>query len=79
MPVMIGWEDSGGEKMAVDYQMRILLVEDSKLTRKMEVNILKEVGFQHVVEANDGEEAIQKLQEEGEIDLILSDWNMQGG
>ncbi len=62
--------------MAVDYQMRILLVEDSKLTRKMEVNILKEAGFHHVVEANDGEEAIQKLQGEGEIDLILSDWNM---
>lgn len=62
--------------MSVDTQMKILLVEDSKITRKMEIKILKELGFNNLVEANDGEEAIQKLREEQEIRLIISDWNM---
>jgi chemotaxis signal transduction protein/CheY-like chemotaxis protein len=62
--------------MTIDFEMRILLVEDSGLTRKMEVKILKEAGFFNILEANDGQEAIQKLQEEGGLHLILSDWNM---
>jgi chemotaxis signal transduction protein/ABC-type nitrate/sulfonate/bicarbonate transport system substrate-binding protein len=56
--------------------MKILLVEDSKITRKMELKALNEIGFHNIVEADDGDEAIAKLQAEGDIHLILSDWNM---
>ena len=62
--------------MSVDTQMKILLVEDSRAIRKMQIKILKELGFNNLVEANDGEEAIQKLRKEEEIRLIISDWNM---
>ena len=62
--------------MSVDLQMKILLVEDSKLTRKMEVKILKEVGFTNIVEADDGDAAIQMLQKAEDVGLIISDWNM---
>lgn len=62
--------------MAVDPKMKILLVEDSGLTRKMEANILREAGFSNVVEAEDGEAAIRKLKEEKDVSLIISDWNM---
>lgn len=62
--------------MSLNPEMKILLVEDSKITRKMEIRILKELGFNNIVEADDGELAIQKLREDEEIDLIISDWNM---
>ncbi|MBW2108106.1 MAG: chemotaxis protein CheW [Deltaproteobacteria bacterium] len=62
--------------MALDLDMTILLVEDSDLTRKMELQILTQVGFNNVLEARNGEEAIQKLNQEPDIKLIISDWNM---
>ena len=62
--------------MSIDHEMKILLVEDSALTRKMEAKILNEVGFKNIVEAEDGEAAIQKLQEQKDVSLIISDWNM---
>jgi chemotaxis signal transduction protein/ABC-type nitrate/sulfonate/bicarbonate transport system substrate-binding protein/AmiR/NasT family two-component response regulator len=63
--------------MTVDKEMKILVVEDSGITRKMEIKILKELGFNQIVEATDGLEAIQKLEgvEKG-VQLIISDWNM---
>ena len=62
--------------MSLDTQMKILLVEHSKAIRKLQIKILKELGFNNLAEANDGEEAIQKLHKEEEIRLIISDWNM---
>ena len=62
--------------MPVNTQMKILLVEDSDITRKMEIKILKDIGFNNIIEASDGEEAIKKLREEEDIGLIISDWNM---
>ena len=61
--------------MSVDPNIAILLVEDSGIMRKMEMNVLKTVGFSNVVEAEDGNDAINKL-ESNPIDIILSDWNM---
>ena len=57
-------------------QIKILLVEDSSLTRKMEVNSLKEIGFSNIIDAENGEDAINKLVKEDDIGLIISDWNM---
>ncbi len=62
--------------MSVDLQMKVLLVEDSGLTRKMEVKILNEAGFNNIVEAEDGDVAIKTLQKEKDVGLIISDWNM---
>lgn len=57
-------------------EIKILLVEDSGLMRKMEKNIITSLGFENIIEAIDGDIAIAKLQEEEVIDLIISDWNM---
>ncbi len=62
--------------MDIDKKMKILVVEDSGITRKMEVKILRELGFDQIVEAKDGLDAILKLETEKEIRLIISDWNM---
>ncbi|KPA13659.1 response regulator receiver modulated CheW protein [Candidatus Magnetomorum sp. HK-1] len=61
--------------MSVDPNISILLVEDSGIMRKMEMSVLKSVGFNNVVEAEDGNDAIFKL-ESNPIDIVLSDWNM---
>ncbi|MCE5333348.1 MAG: chemotaxis protein CheW [Desulfobacteraceae bacterium] len=64
--------------MELDRDIKILLVEDSKMTRKLELKVLTELGFQNVVEADDGNSAIAKLTEHNDIRLIISDWNMPG-
>ena len=56
--------------------MKILLVEDSTITRKMEISCLKEIGFTNIIDAENGEDAINKLAKEDDIGLIISDWNM---
>jgi len=62
--------------MALDLGMKILIVEDFNVTRKLEIKALAKIGFHNIVEAENGESAIQKLREEKDIDLIISDWNM---
>lgn len=56
--------------------VRILLVEDAPVMRKLESKALKNLGFQSIVEAGDGDAAIEKLKGGEDIDLIISDWNM---
>jgi len=55
--------------------MRILIVDDFGTMRKILKNILKDLGYTDVVEAEDGESALQILRKE-KIDLVISDWNM---
>ena len=64
--------------MEIDRAMKILLVEDSKMTRKLELKVLTELGFKNVVEADDGDAAAAKLLEHSDIRLVISDWNMPG-
>jgi len=56
-------------------QIRILIVDDSGVMRKITKTHLAKIGYQNVVEASNGTEALAKLSEE-KIDLIISDWNM---
>jgi chemotaxis signal transduction protein/ABC-type nitrate/sulfonate/bicarbonate transport system substrate-binding protein len=56
--------------------MIILLVEDSEIMRKMETKIIKDLGFANVLEAKDGQDAIDLLKTDQKVDLIISDWNM---
>ncbi|HFQ81426.1 MAG TPA: response regulator [Desulfobacterales bacterium] len=56
--------------------IKILLAEDAKTMRRIEVNILNSLGYKNIIEADDGIHAKKLLQKTGDIDLIISDWNM---
>lgn len=60
----------------IDPNITILLVEDAGLMRKLEMKALGSLQFTNVIEAEDGDDAINKLQSSDKIDLIISDWNM---
>ncbi|RMF56645.1 MAG: response regulator [Calditrichaeota bacterium] len=55
--------------------MRFLAVDDSPTMRRIVVNTLKRIGFNDVVEATNGKDALVKLYSE-KIDFIITDWNM---
>lgn len=57
--------------------MKILVVDDSSVMRRIHVNLLKEMGFraEHILEAEDGDEALKKCIDQ-DITLFLLDWNM---
>lgn len=53
----------------------ILTVDDFSTMRRIIRNILRQLGYNNIVEAEDGTEAFQTLQSET-IDFVISDWNM---
>ncbi|MEQ1837257.1 MAG: chemotaxis response regulator CheY [Candidatus Nitrotoga sp.] len=55
--------------------MRFLVVDDFSTMRRIVRNLLKELGFVNVQEAEDGVEALKKLHAEV-FDFVVSDWNM---
>ncbi|MBX6423598.1 chemotaxis response regulator CheY [Thermosulfurimonas sp. F29] len=61
--------------MPLDPNMRILVVDDFATMRKIIKNILSQLGFKNIIEADDGTTAWEILQKEP-VDLIISDWNM---
>ena len=64
--------------MAVDTNMRVLIVDDYKTMLRIMRNLLKQLNFNNVEEAIDGSEALGKLRDgEGDFGLIISDWNME--
>ncbi len=62
--------------MAVDMNMKILIVDDYKTMLKILGNLLKQLNFSNVEDAKDGTEALQKLRAE-KFDMVISDWNME--
>lgn len=63
------------------YPHKILVAEDSSLNRRLVVTMLAKMGYDHVLEAFDGKEAVRLMEDNEEIDLILMDlWmpNMDG-
>lgn len=56
--------------------IRILLVEDAPVMRKIEIKTLRKLGFTDIAEAGDGNAAIAHLVGGAPVDLIISDWNM---
>lgn len=56
--------------------LKILLAEDFDITRRMEIQILNDLGFGTVFSARNGKEALEILEAEDDIGLIISDWNM---
>jgi len=53
--------------------MKFLVVDDSSTMRRIIKNTLQRIGYTDLVEAENGKDALEKL--EG-IDIILTDWNM---
>lgn len=63
--------------MAVDMSMPVLVVDDYKTMIRIIRNLLKQLGFENVEEAADGQEALQKMQGGPKFGLVISDWNME--
>ena len=61
--------------MPYNPNMRVLVVDDFSTMRRIVKNILRQLGFNNVVEADDGTSAWEILNRE-KIDFIVSDWNM---
>jgi two-component system, chemotaxis family, chemotaxis protein CheY len=62
--------------MAVDLEMRILVVEDNRTMGHIVRNLLKLIGFNHIDNIFDGAAALQVLRD-NEYGLVVSDWYMQ--
>ena len=58
-----------------DPKTRFLVVDDFSTMRRIVRNLLKELGFANVDEAEDGAVALQKLKT-GPYDFVVTDWNM---
>lgn len=61
--------------MAPDKNMKILVVDDFSTMRRIVKNILRQLGFVNIIEADDGSTALEILQRE-KIEFVVSDWNM---
>ncbi len=55
--------------------MKIMVVDDFATMRKVVKNLLKQAGFENIVEAEDGVVALRVLKSQ-KVDFIISDWNM---
>ena len=55
--------------------MKILIVDDFATMRRIVKNILTQLGYKNIIEADDGTTALDVVKSE-KIDLIISDWNM---
>ncbi len=58
-----------------DKELKFLVVDDFSTMRRIVRNLLKELGFNNVEEAEDGVDALNKLQAGG-FGFVISDWNM---
>tara|TARA_R110000787_G_scaffold188679_7_gene300405 strand:+ start:9989 stop:10393 length:405 start_codon:yes stop_codon:yes gene_type:complete len=57
--------------------MKILVVDDFSTMRRIVKNLLGELGFTNMQEADDGSTAITALQA-GDFEFVVTDWNMPG-
>ena len=55
--------------------MKFLVVDDSPTMRRIVRNALREIGYNDLLEAEDGNDALEKLEGEG-ADFLITDWNM---
>jgi|TARA_R110000851_G_scaffold165169_2_gene309987 two-component system chemotaxis response regulator CheY len=59
----------------VQKNIKILVVDDFPTMRRIIRNLLKDLGFENVDEAEDGQMGLDKVRDNN-FDLIVSDWNM---
>ncbi|MEW6989388.1 chemotaxis response regulator CheY [Colwelliaceae bacterium 6441] len=61
----------------MDKNMKVLVVDDFSTMRRIVKNLLRDLGFTNIQEADDGSTALPMLKE-GEFDFVVTDWNMPG-
>ncbi|MDA8168193.1 MAG: chemotaxis response regulator CheY [Nitrospiraceae bacterium] len=61
--------------MTIDPKMKILVTDDFSTMRRIVKNVLKQLGFENIEEAEDGAQAYARLTQE-KFDFVVSDWNM---
>lgn len=57
--------------------MKFLVVDDYSTMRRIVKNLLHDLGYANVTEADDGTTALPLLQN-GSFDFLITDWNMPG-
>ena len=62
--------------MAVNMNMKILIVDDYKTMLRIVRNLLRQLNFSDIDEATDGSMALSMLKQ-AKYDLVISDWNME--
>ena len=55
--------------------MKFLVVDDSPTMRRIVCNALRDIGYSEVVEAEDGQDALDKIDAHS-FEFIITDWNM---
>ena len=58
-----------------DQHMKILTVDDFSTMRRIIKSMLRQLGYNNIVEAEDGAAALHLMQRE-KVDFVISDWNM---
>jgi two-component system chemotaxis response regulator CheY len=61
----------------LDTNINVLVVDDFSTMRRIVKNLLSELGFKNIDEADDGLTALPKLTT-GKFDFLVTDWNMPG-
>jgi two-component system chemotaxis response regulator CheY len=62
--------------MAIDHSMRVLIVDDYNTMVRIIRNLLRQIGFVEIDDANDGAAALEKMRLQ-KYGLVISDWNME--
>lgn len=55
--------------------LRFLVVDDFATMRRIVRNLLQDLGYKNIEEAEDGHDALTKLRS-SQFDFVVSDWNM---
>ena len=71
--MIMDWENP--DTVELDRDLRILLVDDSKLARRLITRTLNHMGLENITEAEDGRAALPLIQQQ-DYDLIITDYNM---
>lgn len=59
----------------MDKNMKILVVDDYQTMRRIMMNLLRDLGFENMGNADEGKTALPKLRS-GDFDFLVTDWNM---
>lgn len=59
----------------LNFGIKVLVVDDFPTMRRIIKNLLKQIGFEHIEEAENGTQALNKLKNDN-FGLVVSDWNM---
>jgi two-component system chemotaxis response regulator CheY len=61
----------------LDKNIKVLVVDDFSTMRRIIKNLLRDIGFTNIQEADDGSTALPMLQS-GDFEFVVTDWNMPG-